>query len=299
MLKRDRAHCVNSTLLKRGAVALICILGTAASFSVSLAQGPGGLTVSPTRIVFEGRQRTAEVTLINRSTAPATYRISFKNMRMLEDGSYEDIEAPDMYELFADKMIRYAPRQVTLEPGVAQTIRLLLRKPGNLSPGEYRSHLLFKALPPETAGEDIEELDLEEGEIRVQITTIFSITIPVIIRHGKLSATVTVSDLALIPSEKPDEPPVLFLRLNRSGDRSVSGEVKVMFVSDKGGDELEVGLIRGLAVLAPYPTRTVKLTLRAPEGVVLEGGRLHVIYRARPEEGGAVLAEAELSLRRP
>jgi len=290
---------VTSTLLQRGAVALICILGTAAGFSVCLAQEPGGLAVSPTRVVFEGRQRTAEVNLVNTTSITATYRISFKNMRMLEDGSYEDIEAPGMYELFADKMIRYSPRQVTLEPGVAQTIRLLLRKPGDLSPGEYRSHLLFQALPPETSGEDIEALDLEEGEIRVQITTVFAITIPVIIRHGKLSATVTVSDLALIPSEKPDEPPALFLRLNRSGDRSVSGEVSVTFVSDKGGDELEVGLIRGLAVLAPYPTRTVKLTLRAPEGVVLQGGRLHVIYRARPEEGGAVLAEADLSLSRP
>ncbi len=272
---------------------LMCVVG---SYSLSTAQELGGLSVTPTRIVFEGRHRSAEVNLVNTTSTPATYRISFKNMRMLENGSYEDIDEPGAYELFADEMIRYSPRQVTLEPDVAQTIRLLLRKPGDLSPGEYRSHLMFQALPPETAGEDIEQLDLEEGEIRVQITTIFAITIPVIIRHGKLSATVTVSDLALIPSEKPDEPPALFLRLNRIGDRSVSGEVRVTFVSDKGGDELEVGLIRGLAVLAPYPTRTVKLTLRAPEGVVLEGGRLHVIYRARPEEGGAVLAEAELSL---
>ncbi len=297
MLKRDRAHGVTPTLLRRGAVALICILGAALSFSVSHAQELGGLAVTPTRIVFEGRQRSAEVNLVNTASIPATYRISFKNMRMLEDGSYEDIEAPETGELFADEMIRYAPRQIALEPGVAQTIRLLLRKPGDLSPGEYRSHLMFKALPPETVGEDIEQLDLEEGEIRVQITTVFAVTIPVIIRHGELSATVTITDLALIPSEKPDEPPALFLRLNRAGDRSVYGEVSVTFVSDKGGDELEVGLIRGLAVLAPYPTRTVKLTLRAPEGVVLEGGRLHVICRARPEDGGAVLAEGDLSLR--
>ncbi len=294
MLKRDRAHGVTPTLLKRGAVALICIVGAAASFSVSLAQGVGGLMVTPTRIVFEGRQRTAEVNLVNTSSITATYRISFKNMRMLEDGSYEDIEAPEAGELFADQMIRYAPRQVTLEPGVAQTVRLSLRKPGDLSPGEYRSHLMFKALPPETAGEDVEALDLEEGEIRLQITTIFAITIPVIIRHGKLSATVTISDLALKPSETPDEPPVLLFGLNRAGDLSVSGEVSVTFVSYQKGDEQVVGSMRGLAVLSPSPTRTVQLTLRPPEGVVLEGGRLHVIYRARPEDGGAVLAEGEL-----
>lgn len=296
MLKRDRAHGVTSTLLKRAAVALICILGAAASFSVSLAQELGGLAVSPTRIVFEGRQRSAEVNLVNTTSIPATYRISFKNMRMLEDGSYEDIEAPETGELFADQMIRYSPRQVTLEPGVAQTIRLLLRKPGDLPSGEYRSHLMFKALPPETAGDDIEQLDLAEGEIRVQITTVFAITIPIIIRHGELSAAVTISDLALKPSETPDEPPVLLFRLNRAGDLSVSGDVSVTFVSYQVGDEIVVGLVRGLSVLSPCLTRTVRLTLRPPEGVVLEDGRLHLVYRARPEDGGAVLAEGDLSL---
>ncbi len=266
------------------------------SYSLAMAQDFGGLTVNPTRIVFEGRQKSAEVTLLNSANASATYRISFKNMRMLEDGSYEDITTPASGENFADEMIRYSPRQVILGPGESQTIRLQLRKPGNLATGEYRSHLLFASVPPETAGQDIEKDSLKEGEIAVKILTTYAITIPVIVRHGDLSASVTISDLALNPSEDTNASAVLFLRLNRSGDRSVSGEINVTFKSDQGGDEQVVGLVYGINILSPSPARTLNIGLKAPEGVTIEKGLLHIVYRARPEDGGAVLAEADLRI---
>ena len=289
-LKGRRGRAVRLGHFWVPALLLACVLGVAATSSVALAQS---LTVSPTRIVLEGRTRSAEVTLINRGTAPVTYRISFKNMRMLEDGSFEDIDVPGPGERFADKMIRYAPRRVVLEPGVTQAVRLLVRKPRDLAPGEYRSHLLFQAIPPPSSGEDIEALELEEGQIRVQIRTIFGISIPVIVRHGKVSASVALSDLSLRPAEMPGEPPLVAFRLNRSGDRSVYGDVAVTF-KPNGGGETEVGLIRGLAVYTPNENRTVRVRLRPPDGVELKRGRLDVAYRARVEEGGTVLAEAQL-----
>ena len=288
---------MNSAYLKVGASGFLCILGVVACMPASLAQGPGGISISPTRIVFEGRQRTAEVTLLNTTSSRGTYRISFKNMRMREDGSYEDIEEAGPGELFASQMIRYSPRQVTIEPGMSQVVRLLLRKPADLATGEYRSHLWFRSIPPETAGEDIEKLDLKEGEIQVQIRTVFGVTIPVTVRHGQLSASAAITDLTLIPSELPDKPTVLSFRLNRSGNRTLSGEVAVTFESSDGDDRHVVAFARGVAVLSPYPTRTVKLALRPPEGVVLQNGRLHLVYRARSEEGGKVIAEADLQIR--
>lgn len=294
-LERDRAEGVKCACFRFGAI-FIAFVFVLAGYSLSLAQELGGLTVTPTRIVFEGRQRSAEVLLVNTTSTPATYRISFKNMQMLENGFYEDITEPVNGELFADQMIHYSPRQVHLEPGMSQTVRLQLRKPANLPPGEYRSHLLFQAIPPETAGKDIEKLDLKEGEIAVKISTIFAITIPVLVRQGELSASVIMSDLALYPSEDTNTSRVLSLRLNRSGNRSILGEVNVTFKPDQGGDEQVVGLVRGIAVLYPYPTRTVKIPLNAPEGVTLQKGLLHIVYRARPEEGGAVLAEADMRI---
>ena len=108
----------------------------------------GGLLVAPTRLVFEGRSRGGEVTLVNSGTETTTYRIEVIRLRMKEDGSFEDVVEPQAGERFANDLIRYSPRQVTLDPGVPQTVRVQLRLPAALEEGEYRSHLLFRAIPP-------------------------------------------------------------------------------------------------------------------------------------------------------
>ena len=295
-LKRDRAEGVKFASFRLAIVILASLISLEMACSSLVAQELGGLTVTPTRIVFEGRDRSAEVILVNTTSIPMTYRISFKNMRMLENGSYEDIDTPRNGELFADKMIRYSPRQVNLEPGVSQTVRLLLRKPANLADGEYRSHLLFQGIPTETAGQDIENLDLKEGELQIRIRTAFAVTIPVIARQGELSATAEITDLSLTTPKDPDEPAILFFRINRSGNRTVSGDLEVTFKSNQGGDEYVVNQVRGIAVLCPSPARIVRLSLGPPEGVVLQNGILHLVYRSRPEEGGKILAEADIQV---
>src|SRR5512140_2324543 len=111
------------------------------------APAPGGLLVAPTRVVFEGRQRSAELTLVNTSDRTATYRISLVHMRMGEHGEMQQATAPDSLELLTDSMIRYSPRRTVLPPGVPQTVRIQLRLPSVLEPGEYRTHLLFRQVP--------------------------------------------------------------------------------------------------------------------------------------------------------
>jgi P pilus assembly chaperone PapD len=295
-LEINQAEAMACACFRFGIIALASLILMTVANSLSMAQGFGGVTVTPTRIVFEGRQKSAEVTLVNTASTPSTYRISFKNMQMLEDGSYQDITEPVNGEFFADELIRYSPRQVNLAGGESQTIRLQLRKPADLATGEYRSHLLLQSLPPETEGADIEKADLKEGEIAVKILTTYAVTIPVIVRHGELSASATISDLALNPSQDTTNSAVFFLRLNRSGDRSISGELNVTFKSDQSGDEQVVGLAGNINVLSPYPARTVNISLKAPDGLPLQKGLLHVVYRARPEDGGAVLADAELRI---
>lgn len=268
-------------------------LASPAEFRPARAQGLGDLLIWPTRIVFSGRMRSAEVTLINRGTGPATYRISFENMRMTDEGRLEVIEEPAADAPFADKFLRYSPRQVVLGPGAEQTVRLLVRKPRDLAHGEYRSHLLFRAVPPPTTGDDIEAL--EEGEIRINLIPIYGVSIPVIVRHGELSASVTISDVALRPPRNGQGLPRLFMRLNRSGDASVYGDFKVSFTA-AGGTPTDVGLVRGIAVYTPNQSRTFEFTLQPPEGLKLERGRLEVVYHEPPSQGGSVLATAELRL---
>ncbi len=258
------------------------------------AQG-GNLTLTPTRVVFEGRQRSAVITLINRGAEPATYRIFFTNQRMAEDGSFHDVEEPLPGEQFSEHLIRYSPRQVALEPGAAQAVRLLVRKPRDLEPGEYRSHLVFRWVPPADIGADIEAEELQEGELRIRLIPVVSLSIPIIVRHTDLSAGLTLSDLALRQPESEDAPPVLFMRFNRSGERSVYGDISVTFTA-AGGDKSEIGLVRGLAVYTPNRSRTLELRLRPPEGVRLQRGRLNVVFRESDAQPGAIVAEAEISV---
>ena len=277
-----------------GVLLALGVIGSVSNFAAK-AQGLGNLLVAPKRIIFEGRQRSAQVTLMNTGSSTATYRISFKNMRMTEDGRLENIDEPEPGQLFADKWIRYAPRQVVLEPGVSQTVRLLVRKQRSLPPGEYRSHLQFLAVPEASGEKDVEALDLEEGEIRVQIKVIFGISIPVLIRQGDNATTVKMSDLVIEASARPEASANLVLRLERSGNRSVSGTLEAIFTPGNGKDRITVGQ-QGAAVLSPLRSRSVAVPLVPPDGVVLEHGVLQVIYRTRAEDGGTVLAKAELAL---
>jgi P pilus assembly chaperone PapD len=89
--------------------------------------GVGDLLVSPVRVVLEGRERSAQVTLVNKGSETSIYRVSIVNRRMLQNGAFEVIEEPGPDEKFAGDLVRYAPRRITLEPDAPQTIRILLR----------------------------------------------------------------------------------------------------------------------------------------------------------------------------
>ena len=108
----------------------------------------GQFGITPHRLVFEGRTRRAEAIVMNNSPNPVTYRIFFKNMRMNEDGKLEEIKEAGPGDRFANKYIRYSPRQITIPASSSQTVRLSVRKPRDLEPGEYLSRLVFAALPP-------------------------------------------------------------------------------------------------------------------------------------------------------
>ena len=121
---------------------------TALLLTPSAAQAAGDLLVAPTRIIFDG-QRGTEVILNNIGSETATYRISLELRRMNAEGRLDDVtpEQENEIEKAAKGMIRYAPRRVTLPPNQPQAIRLGIRAPQGLADGEYRAHLLFRAIP--------------------------------------------------------------------------------------------------------------------------------------------------------
>lgn len=274
--------------------ALTVLLGLALSSLPAQAQGGAGdLLISPTRIVFEGRKRAAEVTLVNTGAEAATYRVSFINLRMDEEGGTREITAAEALpgEQFSEELIRYSPRQVTLEPRVAQTVRMQVRLPADLPPGEYRSHLLFRAVPAAAA---IPDSPGEATGLSIQLIPIYGVAIPVIVRHGETTATVTLSDLELVGSATAEAGPALRFWIRRAGNRSVHGNLTATFVP-AAGEPVVVGTANGVAVYTPNPARHATMELRAPPGLLLQHGRLHLTY-SQQGDAGATLAEADLQV---
>lgn len=250
------------------------------------------LMLHPTRIVFEKNQRAAQVELINSGTKPASYRISLVNRRMTEAGQLEPAETAAQGEHFADSMLRYSPRQVTLQPGTAQTVRVMLRKPADLAEGEYRSHLLFDKLPDVEGSASVENVNAEGG-IGIMLHTLVGASAPVIVRHGNVAATVNLGGLALQKDTAQGQ--LLSIRFEREGTASVYGDISVTF-TPHGGKPRSLGQITGIAVYTPNRIRLATLPLQVPSDMKLAGGKLDVVFRDRPEAGGKLLAQASLML---
>jgi P pilus assembly chaperone PapD len=245
----------------------------------------GGLVVTPQLVELDGRDRSQVLTLANRGTETETYRISVINYRMDERGDLHPADSPAAGEGFAGALFRYAPRQITLEPGKPQTVRVLYSRPANLQEGEYRSHLLFQQVPKTAAPSAI---GAAGSGLSIEIQTVFGVTVPVIIRHGTLQAKGSLTSLS--PLTLQDGKRAIALRIARSGAKSLRGDL----VATIGGEE--VGRLNNVAVYLSTPHRDVVLPLDAERLAGVTGDDLQVEYRERPERGGATLASGQLQL---
>lgn len=252
-----------------------------------------GLQVAPTRVVFDNRRRTTTVSITNTGGAQGHYRLSLMRLEMDDNGgcTEQPLERGSAHAELQD-MLLFAPREVTLNPLESQTVRIQVRKPENLAPGEYRSHLLFRAVPPAEAP------STATGEMRVQLRPVFGVSIPLIVRHGDLTGAAKLAGLELVPVKSGDPAgakPSLRVRIDRSGNASVFGNLTVTFVPAAGGKLTVVGIVNGLAVYTPNAYRTVEISLNVPPGMELRHGSLRVRY-GKSETAADVLAEAALAL---
>lgn len=252
----------------------------------------GNLMVIPRRVVFEGTKRNQELNIANTGTDTAEYNISIVNYRMKESGAFEEITQPDSGENFANKFIRFFPRTVILGPNEAQVVKIQVTKTDQMSPGEYRSHLYFRAEPfTKPLGE--KEVRKDTTSISINLVPVFGITIPVIIRVGESTAKVSLSDVSF--EMVGDTLPTLNMAFNRTGNMSVYGDITVDHISS-GGIVTRVGLVQGIAVYTPNPIRRFKVELDKTLGINYSKGKLQVVYSSQSSTKPEKLAEAELLL---
>jgi P pilus assembly chaperone PapD len=252
----------------------------------SAGAGVGDLLVAPTRLVLDGR-RGAEIILNNIGDEPATYRVSVEFRRMTEKGDLVDVTTPSPTDKTAEDMIVYAPRKVTLAPHEPQAIRIAARAPQGLPDGEYRVHMLFRAIPPATPV--VQPAAGAPKGVQFQLTPIYGVTIPVIVRLGNLEAKAGIANVQL---ERRDSGAAIGLDLTRTGSRSTYGEVRVL----KAGVKDPVALQKGVAIYTEVGRRHVSIPLVAAykDGLT---GPVTVEYVETFDDGTHLLAETQAVLR--
>lgn len=251
------------------------------------ATAAGDLLVAPTRVVLDGSRGT-EVILNNIGSETATYRISLELRKMLPDGTIEEVAAESAGD--RDKttlgIISYAPRRVVLPPNQPQAIRIGVRAPEGLADGEYRAHMLFRAIPD--AKPVVADATPRQG-VSIALTPIYGVTIPIIVRQGNLSATAALSDAKLV---RTSDGPAFSVTLARQGTRSVYGRIRVT----KQGIDKPIIEARGIAVYAELASRAVVLPV-APAVAAQLNGAIKVEYLEDQDAGGGLIAELNAVVR--
>jgi len=274
-----------SLTIKRKNIALFYYLPVMAGLLIALCQydpvqaQSTGLTVAPTILEFEGRDRYATLKLVNRGSDTQSYRISFINQKMLEDGQMTPTITPADNEGFAGQYLRYSPRQITLSPGKPQTVRVMLRLPAGVKEGEYRSHLLFQQIPDVVA--PVSKIS-KDDDLGVSITAKFGMSIPAFIRVGDLKAEAEISEIKQLGKRAGKE--VLGFVINRTGNKTVRGHITVRADGEK------VGYLSGLPIYLSVNRRLMDMQLDSRD---LTGKKIQIEYKERGKDGGNIIALAE------
>jgi len=293
-----------SILTKRVSVKKISAFSLLVCFCVP-ALSEALLQILPTRVVLDDKTRTTSLTLVNQGDEDTSYRMFFRNIRMTETGQFNVLTEEDDVsdERFADQMLRFSPRRITIPARGKQTIRIVARKPQGLEKGEYRSHMVFRRLPPQASLLDPEA----NPELKLAIRPVVEVTIPIIVRHEKPDATIVLDDIQLT-QEKNYDPntqleelqTVLNVAINRAGDRSLYGNLNIHW-TPSNGKRVKVGEANGISVYYPNNKRIFGLPLQLDSGeegsapINLSNGQLSATFEENPIYGGDQSASARIT----
>jgi hypothetical protein len=255
------------------------------------AMAQGDLLIFPKRIAFEGIQNRAQnINLTNIGIDTVTYKLSYNQIKMDQDGQFIAIEEPEPDQRFASPYLRFYPRMITLAPQESQIVKIQLVKSNELQQGEYRSHLYFRAVPKNKVL-DIEDSTSKSDGLSINLTPVYGLSIANIITIGEADTTVQLSKLVLSKSE--DGLSTLSLDFNRSGNMSCYGDIQVTHVSPEGHRTI-AATVKGFAVYAPGNLRRTKIKLTTNTKTDYTKGLLQVIYS--PQAKSTKYAEATLRL---
>lgn len=268
----------------------------AADVPAGAVAGLGDINLFPKRLVLDGSREIAMIGLYNKAASEGDYEITLRNLRMTSDGQLVPLEASDPAAgdvRPASDMVRHSPRRVTLRPDESQTVRLMLRAPADLPPGEYRTHFQVVSIPRDVVdGVSINEAvgEAETGGIGVKIRPRIGLSIPVIVRIGATTLEAGIADARVLTAA--DGSQAVEFTLTRRGTRSAYGDITITAAGL--GEPLAV--LRGVGVYPEVSARRVTVPLPVAQPALREGTRLKITFTDDDHAPGTLLATHELAV---
>jgi fimbrial chaperone protein len=265
------------------------IIGCALSCVLLSLHSNANLLIYPVRVSFDETERREKLTLTNTSSQTNTYRLEWREKSALGEGGYKDLSEDEAKGLpIASSMVRFSPRQVTLQPGERQLIKLALRRPRDLAPGEYRSHLLFKAVPPEKD-------DTKQTNTSTSISIVLSFAIPITVQQDKYDTKISVqaANISFKPSNGTRK---VSLDLTREGLHSATGDLSAYW-TPKGGKEVMIAKVSDYNVWSEL--NEIKATLISTEADFSPSdGNLRVRYEGVRDFRGNTYIDEVIEIKR-
>ncbi len=240
------------------------------------------ILITPTRVVFDDKERFAEVTLANTTNKIKSYEIQWQLYEMQQDsGTYEDVKVAPEYDM--SKLVFFAPRRVTLAPGGKQKIKLRFSRPADIPDGDYHVHLKFKALSEIVEPKDT---DASEGTPAAKVQINISYSIPVIVRIGEPNVGASIGQISIERDQVNGKLSAKVPVERTGGPYALLGYLRV-YHSDGAGKEELVGEISNAHVFPEVTRRVFTVALNKE----ITGGTLRVDLRHFNNELGLVYAE--------
>jgi fimbrial chaperone protein len=245
------------------------------------------LTITPWRVVFQDRDRSATVELVNQTNRTNIYRLTWIQLKMNEHGRYEPSPIPkdDKNPHDVNNMVIFTPRQVTIEPHGQQTIRLSLRRPADLPFGEYRAHMALIRL----AKQGPERQDPNAKSISMELNVNLGFSIPVIVRSGEDKALKVALDSPQLAmsEEKTNKHPELRVNIDRvAGTFSTYGTIEAYWQAP-GAKEEKIGSMDNVALYPEMNKRLIAVPLRENP----TSGKMRVVYKGKYESDDKIWDE--------
>lgn len=235
------------------------------------------LMMNPVRAIFTDRQRSLNVSVANPSKETISYTVSLVTMRKGTDGNYFIPEEETEEERLIKSMIRYSPRRATIEPGKRQVVKLMIRKPKDLPPGEYQTRIRYTPLRDTQTNQQSGQKTSVKGMIDIDL--IVSSTFPIIIQHGVESE---VSPQSISFKKYPETPSGIAADVvfSRTGNSSAFGNVFLKYTpGDNSNETREIGRSQGLAIYLPETEKTITIALKDVTPQELTSGTIQVLFQ--------------------